>query len=426
MRGDENREVQPDHEPPHMQDFAPVIIASMLRPQGATGVQTHAQQLSRYLEANGTTVTLVTPFSWGRLLKYPVFGFRLILTRCSASAGVAWYRQWHEVFLRNALRRRLAGADDCVVYAQGPLEARAALRVTRGSNRRVILAVHYPVSQADQWCNTAAGPIRREGLVFRGIRRAERTTVPTVDGIVYVSDWARQAVSTWLPEATEVPSAIVPNFLSPLQHEPSDAPLRDLVSTGTLDVMKNHRFLLKVLAAARLRGRSLTLDIIGNGPLRSDLLEMARSLGLDSQVRFLGFRRDVRDFLPNYRLYVHSSYTETSSLAIIEAMCAGLPILAAPVGGVPELFDDGVEGRYWSLDDPARAAAILIDLLENEPERLAAAKAARDRFSRQFDANVVVPRLLAFLRAASSPSADWAVPPMTRSARRVSLGPRVG
>ncbi len=402
-----------------------MLIASMLRPWGASGVQTHAQQLRHYLEANGTAVTLVTPFSWARLLTYPVFGLRLILTRCSASAGVAWYRHWHEVFLRNALRRRLAGTGDCVVYAQGPLEARAALRVTRGSNRRVILAVHYPISQADQWCNTASGSIRREGLVFRGIRRAERATVPNVDGIVYVSDWARQAVSTWLPAATEVPSVVVPNFLSPVRHEPGDGPLRDLVSTGTLDVMKNHRFLLEVLAAARRRGRCLTLDIFGNGPLRSDLLKMTHSLGLGNQVRFLGFRWDVRDFLPSYRLYVHSSYTETSSLAIIEAMCCGLPVVAAPVGGVPELFDDGVEGRFWNLNDPAGAAATLIDLLDNEPERLAAAKAARDRFSRQFDANVVVPRLLTFLRAAPSQDSDWVVPLVTRPSRRISLDPRV-
>lgn len=388
-------------------------------------MQTHAQQLRHYLEANGTPVTIVTPFSWGRLLTYPVFGLRLILTRCSASLGVAWYRHWHEVFLRNALRRDLAAVGDCVIYAQGPLEARAALRVRRGPHQPVVLAVHYWVSQADQWCNTATGSIKRGGFIFRGIRRAERAIIPAVDGIVYVSEWARQAVLTWLTEAAGVPFAIVPNFVSPLHREPAEESLRDLVSTGSLDVMKNHRFLLEVLTAASCLGRSLSLDIVGDGPLRPELLELTRSLGLEHQVRFLGFRPDVRDFLPGYRMYVHSSYTETSSLAIIEAMCAGLPIMAAPAGGIPELIDDGVEGRFWNLDDPAGAAAVLIDLLDNEPERLAAAKAARDRFSRELDANVVVPRLLGFLRAPTPPDAGrWAAPDTTVS-RRFSIDPRV-
>jgi glycosyltransferase involved in cell wall biosynthesis len=71
--------------------------------------------------------------------------------------------------------------------------------------------------------------------------------------------------------------------------------------------------------------------------------------------------------------------------------------VAARIGGIPELYDDGVEGRFWSLDDPAEAAATLIELLDNEPVRAAAGKAAYDRFRREFDITVAAPRLLAFL-----------------------------
>lgn len=400
------------------QETQPVVIASLLREEGHTGVQTHVRQLLGYLEESGTPVTVVTPFSRGRLLAYPVFGLRLVLVLCNVAAGVAWYRHWHEVFLRKALRRRLAGIGSCVVYAQGPLEARAALRARRGPSQRVVLVVHYRISQADEWCNTASGAIKRDGLVFRWIRRAERETIPHVDGIVYVSGWARQAVLTWLSEAAEVPSAIIGNFISPKPGGRGSEPTRDLVSTGGLDIAKNHRFLLEVLAEAKRAGRSLTLDVFGDGPLRQDLTDSARSLGLDGQVRFLGFRRDVRDCLPNYRLYVHPSYTETSSLAIMEAMAAGLPIVAAPVGGIPELLDDGVEGQFWNLQNPAEAAATVIELLDNEPERLAVAKAAHDRFSRDFDAAVVVPRLLSFLRGTAPPDAHWLIPPGAQRASR--------
>jgi glycosyltransferase involved in cell wall biosynthesis len=144
----------------------------------------------------------------------------------------------------------------------------------------------------------------------------------------------------------------------------------------------------------------LTLDVFGDGPLRRELPHLARSLGLESQVRFRGFRTDVRDFLPRYRVYVHAASAESAAfpLAIIEAMAAGLPVLAADVAGISDLCHDGVETRIWSLDDPTEAAATLIGLLDDEPGRLKAAVAARERFRREFDADVVGPRLWSFLQ----------------------------
>jgi glycosyltransferase involved in cell wall biosynthesis len=377
----------------------PLVIATILKEEGSTGVQTHVRQVRQYMGQPGTM--LITPFSWGGMLTVPVFGLRLILERCSRSASVAWYRHWHEVFLRNALRQSLADMGDCVVYAQCPLAARAALRARRGPYQRVVMAVHFRVSQADEWVNVEQ--IRRDGRVFRAIRQAEREVIPRVDGIVYVSSWARDALVSWLPEAAAVPCAIIGNFVTPLHHDPDQEPLGDLVTIGRLDQMKNHRLLLEVLAEAKRAGRSLTLDIFGEGPLLKDLVRMTRSLGLEEQVRFRGFCRDVRDFLPRYRAYVHASYSESSSLAIMEAMAAGLPIVAGNIGPISELCEDGVEARFWPLDDPARAAATLLDLLDCEQARLKAASAASERFRREFDAEVVAPQLRSFL-VGSNPS----------------------
>jgi glycosyltransferase involved in cell wall biosynthesis len=371
----------------------PLIIATILREEGSTGVQTHVQQLRRYLGESGTM--LVTPFSWGQTLTVPVFGFRLVLERCSGSASVAWYRHWHEVFLRNALRRSLGEVGDCVVYAQCPLAARAALRARLGPHQRVVMAVHFRVSQADEWVNMEQ--IRRDGRVFQAIRQLEREVIPQVDGIVYVSRWARDALVSWLPEAAAVPYAVIGNFVAPLHYEANQEPLGDLVTIGHLEQVKNHRYMLEILAAAKRTGRSLTLDIFGEGPLRKDLVQRAQSLGLEDQVRLRGFRRDVRDFLPRYRAYVHASYSESSSLAIMEAMGAGLPIVAGNIGPISELCEDGAEARFWPLDDSAQAAAVLIDLLDCEPTRLKAACAASERFRRDFDADLVAPRLRSFL-----------------------------
>ncbi len=378
----------------------PLVIATILRGDGITGVDTHIRQVRRYLDGRGQVSTLVTPFSWGRFLTYPVFGLRsLILERISRPVSVAWYLYWHEVFLRNALRRHLTEAGDCVVYTQDPLAARAALRTRRGPHQRVVMAVHLRISMADEWADKKQ--ISHGGTVFRAIRQAERTVIPRVDGLVYVSRWARDALLSWLPEAAPVPYAVIGNFVTPWPSQPDQASHGDLVTIGNLDLVKNHRFLLDVLAEANRAGRSLSLDIFGDGPCRKDLSRQASSLGLEKQVRFRGFRTDVRDFLPGYRAYVHASYSESSSLAIMEAMAAGLPIVAADTGPIRELCDEGVEGRFWPLDDTARAAAILMELLGSEPTRLKAARAARERFRRDFDAAVVGPELLSFLLGTS-------------------------
>jgi glycosyltransferase involved in cell wall biosynthesis len=378
------------------QASVPLVIATSLREQGVTGVQTYVRQLRRYLEGCGRVTLLVTPFSWGKVLTLPVFGFRrLVLERCSGPANVVWYRHWHEVFLRHALRRCLSEAGDCVIYAQDPPAARAALRARRGPHQRVAMAVHFRVSQSDEWVDK--GQIRRDGRTFRAIRKDEREVIPQVDRLVYVSAWGRDALMTWLPEAGAVPSAVLGNFVAARHVEPHQEPLGDLVTIGSLELVKNHRFLLEVMAEAKRAGRVFTLDVFGEGPCRKDLLRQARSLGLAEQVHLRGFRPDVRDLLPGYRAYVHASYSESLPLAIIEAMAAGLPVVAGDTGGVSELCDDGVEALFWPLDDPAKAAATLISLLDSESERLKTARAAGERFRCHFDADVIGPRLLSFL-----------------------------
>src|SRR5689334_9014034 len=213
----------------------PLVIATILRGDGITGVDTHIRQVRRYLEGCGQASTLVTPFSWGRFLTYPVFGLRsLVLERISRPVSVAWYLYWHEVFLRNALRRHLTEAGDCVVYAQDPLAARAALRTRRGPHQRVVMAVHLRISMADEWADKKQ--ISQGGTVFRAIRRAERTVIPRVDGLVYVSRWARDALLSWLPEAAPVPYAVIGNFVAPWPGQPDQAPHGDLVTIGNLDL----------------------------------------------------------------------------------------------------------------------------------------------------------------------------------------------
>jgi glycosyltransferase involved in cell wall biosynthesis len=388
----------------------PLIIATVARERGITGVHTHVRQLRGYLARAGGTAELVTPHSWAagsqwrRIALVPLFGARVVLERVWGSANVWWYRSSHEHVLRRALRSRLGREGPCTVYAQCPVSARAALAARRGPDQRVVLAVHFRISQADEWADK--GQIPRDGRVYRWIRGTEREVLPRVDGLVFVSAWARSAVHSWMPEVDRVPGTVVNNFVNVPPVVPAPARGEGLVTVGNLEAVKNHRYLLRVLAAARDAGRTYSLDVFGEGVERRRLLALADELGLSDQVRLHGFRSDVQGRLPGYAAYVHASYSESSSLAIMEAMAAGLPVVSSTDGALGELFEAPEQGRFWPSDDPEKAARILIDLMESPGELERAGRAAKDKFLHAYDANVVAPQLLAFL--GNLPLADLA------------------
>ncbi len=385
----------PGGEPARAHGGPVVVVASILRAEGTTGVHTHVRELQRACEARSIPVEVVTPFSAARLLSAPVMGLRLVIDQLSGSASVAWYYHWHELFLRRGLRRSLSRTAGAIVYAQGPREARAALRARRDPGQQVVLVVHYVTSQADEWVDKLR--LRRGGTVFRYLRRVEATVIPRLDGIVYVSAAARASLLEWLPAAAPVRSAVIHDFVGDDDLPRPVGPRRDLVTIGGLIRVKNHRYLLEVLAAAKRCGHVYTLDIVGEGPLRRPLEGAARELDLGAQVRFLGARHDARRLLPGYRVYVHASYRESLSLAVIEATAAGLPVVVADSGGVREVCDEKHGATFWPLDDPDRAAKVLIELMEDEQSQARAAAASAARFHEVFDADVVVPRLLSFL-----------------------------
>ncbi|MFC8501701.1 glycosyltransferase family 4 protein [Pedococcus sp. NPDC057267] len=406
----------------------PLVIAMVARERGITGVHTHVRQLRRYLDRTGTPAELVTPHSWvsgagdarsagawwRRLVLAPAFGARVVLERAWGPGNVWWYRTSHEVVLRRALRQRLSGAGPCVVYAQCPVAARAALAARTGPEQRVVLAVHFRISQADEWADK--GQVRKGGRVYRWVRATEREVVPAVDGVVFVSRWARDAVRAWLPAVDTVPGTVIPNFVDGTTAGRSSAPrdvgpaagerAGDLVSVGNLEAVKNHRYLLRVVAAARALGHDYTLDVFGQGVERGNLLALARELGVSDLLRLRGFQPDVPQRLPGYRAYVHASYSESSSLAIMEAMAAGLPVVSVRENALGELFVDPDEGRFWPLDDAEQAARILVDLLEDDAEVVRAGGAARAAFHDRYDAEVVAPRLVRFLLSGAVPEVD--------------------
>lgn len=364
-----------------------------MRPEGDTGVQTHFSAVRQLLQKAGVPVRLVTPFSAPATLFYPVFGVRKLLDPLSGTASVWWYEYWHEYFLRRALRDNLRNRP-AVIYAQCPPSARAAIRARSGPHQKVVMVVHFNVSQADEW--VSKGKLVPGTGLYQAIRQREQEILPQLDGIVFLSDFVRENLLQTVAGLEQVPSLSIPNFIQPATAT-ADGPQGDLINIGTLEPRKNQQFLLQVLAAANRLGRCYRLTLVGDGPDRLALTRLADELGVAPQVTFGGRRLAAARFIPAHRAYVHSARMENMPIALIEALSCGVPVLAAPVGGIPEVFRDEIEGRYWALDDPVAGAEKLIAVLENPARYAAMRTAARRRFDSEFTEEVVGHRLRRFL-----------------------------
>jgi sugar transferase (PEP-CTERM/EpsH1 system associated) len=160
-------------------------------------------------------------------------------------------------------------------------------------------------------------------------------------------------------------------------------------TVGRLVAVKDQAALVRALAAAWRRSsearRRMRLAIVGDGPLRHTLAELARAEGVDGAVDLLGGRDDVADVLRAFDAFALPSLAEGISNTLLEAMSSGLPVVATSVGGNVELVDDQVSG---SLVPPAEPAALVDALLRYfcEPETAvrharAARRVVEDRFS---------------------------------------------
>lgn len=377
-----------------------LVIATIMRADGETGVQSHFNAFRRYLSNARIRHVLITPYAAPKVLVYPTFAVRRVLEPVSRPVSVWWYRTWHALFLERALRPVLRRESNAVVYAQCPLSALAALRARTSPTQRVILVVHFNISQADEWVGKRA--IVQNGRLYRAIRHFESNLLPRLDGLVFVSRFMQQEVMRRIPRIDRVPTAIIPNFVdAPDAAEPDFTPV-DLVSIGTLEPRKNQRFLLEVLAKCAAEGRRYTLTLVGDGPDRVALERFTRDRDLTSQVRFLGFRKNAAKYLTGHRAYCHGALLENLPVAIVEAFSVGLPVFANRVGGIPEMLQDGRQGRFWPIGDVNESAAILMETLDDEATLKRMSSDAKSAFEQRFSSQTVGPRLAEFVMSGVS------------------------
>ncbi|HSB92345.1 MAG TPA: glycosyltransferase, partial [Flavitalea sp.] len=224
----------------------------------------------------------------------------------------------------------------------------------------------------------------------------EREVIPALNGVVFVSEFMKRRIQDYL--GTEFPAnvACIPCFTSKPVSSGNKGPANDLISIGTLETRKNHAYILRVLSIAKSKGQAFTLTLVGDGPERNTLERLAKQLGIDGQVHFVGAQSNGASFIPGHKVYVHSALIENLPISLLEAQSCGLPIIAPAVGGIPEIITDGNEGFFWPLNDPEAGASTLSDLILNQSLFDAVAHAAAEKFKSKFDTGIVVSQLQQF------------------------------
>jgi len=134
-----------------------------------------------------------------------------------------------------------------------------------------------------------------------------------------------------------------------------------IVTVGRLVEQKGHQVLIEALAALP----DVLLLVAGDGPLRGALEAQAGRLGLADRVRFLGNVDDVPSLLARAEVFVLTSFNEGLPLAVLEALGAGLPVVATRVGGTPELVLTNVNGILVEPGDAKGTAAAVRTLLDD-------------------------------------------------------------
>lgn len=302
-----------------------------------------------------------------------------------------------------AVRARQIGIDVMSFRYRGELDLFAPGQVAEIARRFEADVLHAHTSHAHAIALRAVRRLpppvrlvvtRRVDFPIRGWLSQRKYRHPRAHFIA-ISNGVREALLAGgvAPERISLVHSGVPSP-DPESIVPRDAVRRELgiaddeiaiVNTGALTDHKGHRWLIDAAAQVVPAVPKARFHILGDGELHDALKAQIERLGLQDRVILHGFVDDARLKLKGFDLYVSSSHLEGLGTAVLDAMLAGLPVVAAAAGGVPDVVIDGETGRLVPpRDGRALADAILAALRDPETSNRLARQAMRhveQRFS---------------------------------------------
>ena len=240
---------------------------------------------------------------------------------------------------------------------------------------------------------------RVAGVVYDGTTRLLERTGPSIrlDEEIFTSVVTRADVDTTrsMPVDPVAPS--------------DERPLR-IVWAGRMAAEKGLEDLLAAVTSLEAGGMAVRLSVIGDGPVRAVLERQAGASGLDGRVRWHGYIADRASYLKALRdadIFALPSRAEGVPKVLVEAMAAGLPLVAARVGAVPALLGGGERGRLVEPHDAAALATAIADLALDQAERVRLRDAGLD-FAAAHTAEAQADRLVRWMRR-TFPNLPWPV-----------------
>ena len=227
--------------------------------------------------------------------------------------------------------------------------------------------------------------------------RMTKFSIESSDRVTAVSQALKDATIETLGIAK--PIEVIPNFVDPEVFAPRKRRAQVLAPPGARVLMhasnfrpvKNVEMVVRIFAAVHER-MDARLVMVGDGPEKPRAEQLARQLGVAKHVLFLGNQEVMEELLPLADVFLLPSSTESFGLVALEALSAGVPVVAARVGGLPELVEHGVSGY---LEDPADLDAnvrAVLKLLGDEPLRRRMGRAGRKVAKERFHVDRVIDR----------------------------------
>ena len=225
-----------------------------------------------------------------------------------------------------------------------------------------------------------------------------RFSIEQSDGVTAISDYLRRV--TLREFEIQRPVEVIPNFVNCDVFEPADSDSRRdefarddekiLVHLSNFRPVKRVTDVVEIFHIVR-KEMPAKLMMIGDGPERTAAEWLVRDKQLTSDVIFLGKQNQVQELLNCADVLLLPSDLESFGLAALEGMACGVPAVCSKVGGVPEVFTDGVEGFLVPPRDVKTMAARALEILSDPAKREKMGMAARRRASTQFCSTKIIP-----------------------------------
>lgn len=200
------------------------------------------------------------------------------------------------------------------------------------------------------------------------------------DRVIAVStDVANQAKMEKIPESKIY---VIPNAIDTAEYAQVKGDLNILDELGItnddfilgtvarLSPEKGVEDLINAMPAVLAQKKECKLLVIGDGPEREKLEHLTGKLNIHKNIKFLGVRNNIAQILPLLDIFIMPSHREGTPMALLEAMAAGRPIVAARVGGIPKIIESGQSGRLVSPQNPNELARAICDLAA-QPQTMA-------------------------------------------------------